>query len=709
MKRFIIMVCAVLLLAGGTWYASLYFGLYIDLNPDTPVTVLFRTQGTEIQRQAGAGAWESMRIRGVDVSSNLPGDPPMDFAPEEEDYLRWFEQIGAMGANTIRTYTLMDDDFYSAFYTYNMTHDDPLYLLQGLQVSDAANYGAEDVYDSDFFGLLLKNGRAVVDVIHGNRIVSPGDTSGTGFYRWDVSEWVVGYLVGSEWDSGNIAYTNNSTTYPSSYAGTYFTTGPDASRFEAAIAQVMDQITGYETAKYKTQRLIGFVNDANNDPFEYSYLYSTRFFKYNQIDAENILPTQELQSGYYAAYRLSYINPEFVQYLSDQQKAELSGILDALDTSDIYHGYLNLLGQYHTMPVIAAGYGFSTSRAALYEGQDPLTEQQQGESLIRVWQDATKAGWAGVFISTWQDVWNRRTWNTGYATLDSVMPVWQDAQSDGQGYGLMEFYLGEQTRSCYVDGDTSEWTQADIVLENEQGSLSMQYDEKYLYFYVQADAFDPGQDILYIPIDTLSSLGSTYCENYGVSFDRACDFVICIDGRDNSRVLVQERYEILWAMHAYELGRADAYDEVRSASSPVFRPINLMVQRQDPVPIGEWYPAVTYETGKLWYGNANPAAADFDSLADFMFTEKGVEIRIPWQMLNFGDPAERKIHDDYYENFGVEYTQIDEMYVGFSTAAAAGTRIRTALFSLEGWGTDVTYHERLKESYYMLQNLWTAA
>src|SRR5699024_4843841 len=162
-------------------------------------------------------------------------------------------------------------------------------------------------------------------------------------------------------------YTNNSTTYPSSYAGTYFTTGPDASRFEAAIAQVMDQITGYETAKYKTQRLIGFVNDANNDPFEYSYLYSTRFFKYNQIDAENILPTQELQSGYYAAYRLSYINPEFVQYLSDQQKAELSGILDTLDTSDIYHGYLNLLGQYHTMPVIAAGYGFSTSRAALYE------------------------------------------------------------------------------------------------------------------------------------------------------------------------------------------------------------------------------------------------------------------------------------------------------------------------------------------------------
>lgn len=709
MKRFIILACAVLLLAGGTWYAALYLGLYIDLHPNDPVTVCFRTEGKELLRQTDAGTWESMQLRGVDVSSNLPGDPPMDFAPEEEDYLRWFEQIGAMGANAIRAYTLMDDDFYSAFHTYNTTHDTPLYLLQGLQVSDAANYGAEDVYDSDFFGLLLKNGRAVVDVIHGKRIVSPGDTSGTGLYHWDVSEWVLGYLVGSEWDSGNIAYTNSSTTYPASYEGTYFSTGPDASRFEAALAQVMDQITGYETAKYKTQRLIGFVNDANNDPFAYNDLYSTRFAKYNQIDAENIRPTQALQSGYYAAYRLSYINPDFVQYLSEQQTAELAGMLDGLDTSDIYHGYLNLLGAYHTMPVIAAGYGFSTSRAALYEGQEPLTEQQQGESLIRVCQDATDAGWAGVFISTWQDVWDRRTWNTGYATLDSVMPVWQDVQSDGQGYGLMEFYLGEEARVCYVDGDASEWTQEDVVLETGQGSLSMQYDEKYLYFYVQADAFDPEQDALYIPIDTLPALGSTWCENYGISFDRPCDFVICIDGRGNSRVVVQERYEILWAMHAYETDREDAYDEIRSASSPVFRTIDLMVQRRDPVPIGAWYPAVTYETGKLRYGNANPAAADFDSLADFMFTENGVEIRIPWQMLNFGDPAERQIHDDYYKNYGVEYIQIDEMYVGFSTADAADARIRTAPFALEGWDAEESSHERLKRAYYMLQEYWTAS
>ena len=30
-----------------------------------------------------------------------------------------------------------------------------------------------------------------------------------------------------------------------------------------------------------------------------------------------------------------------------------------------------------------------------------------------------------------------------------------------------------------------------------------------------------------------------------------------------------------------------------------------------------------------------------------------------------------------------------------------------ASLELEGWGKDVTYHERLKRSYYILQEYWT--
>ena len=37
--------------------------------------------------------------------------------------------------------------------------------------------------------------------------------------------------------------------------------------------------------------------------------------------------------------------------------------------------------------------------------------------------------------------------------------------------------------------------------------------------------------------------GSSYCENNGLLFDRAADFLLTINGKDNSRLQVQERYE----------------------------------------------------------------------------------------------------------------------------------------------------------------------
>ena len=82
-----------------------------------------------------------------------------------------------------------------------------------------------------------------------------------------------------------------------------------------------------------------------------------------------------------------------------------------------------------------------------------------------------------------------------------------------------------------------------------------------------------------------------------------------------------------------------------------------------------------------------------------------MEIRIPWQLLNFADPSEMMIHDDYYEHYGVEYIQIDEMYVGFARGRGR-YRIPMAAFPLEGWGNHPSYHERLKKSYYILQDYW---
>lgn len=705
MKRFIILSSVLILLVGGAFLLADRKGIYVNLGPTEEITAVFRTEGQEILYQGENGTWEPFVIRGVDLSASIPGHSSSDYAPDYEDYSRWLDQIGQMGANTIRVFTIMDADFYEALYDYNTDNPQPLYLLQGLSVPDDANYGAGDAYHSEFAGLLLENGCTAVDVIHGNRTIDLGNHTGTGTYRRDVSPWTLGYLLGHEWDSGIIAYTNNSTQGSLSYQGAYFTTSPEASRFEVLMAQLMDQITAYESDKYRQQRLISFANSVWDDPFAYTYIYNARYLTYNQVDMEHILPTEELLSGIFASYRLQLNCPDFQNYLTNEQRAELGSLLDGLDGTDLYNSYLKLLSRYHTVPVAAVGFGFSSARGAILEGSEPMTEEEQGQALVDLWRDMRHADWAGGFVSTWQDTWERNSWNTVSSTYGYGVDPWQDVQTDGQCYGLMSFLWGEEGSVCQVDGDAGEWAGETPVWEQNGLGLFMRYDDKYLYFY--AEGFDPDTQVLYLPLDTTPKSGSTYAEGYDLSFQQACDFLVIIDSRDNSRVEVQEYYEVLWAVYSYETARVNAYaqDERRDRDSPVFRPVRMLVQSAEPRIQSTWSAEPTYETGKLRYGNANPDAADFDSLADFCFTENGVEIRIPWQLLNFSNPSEMMIHDDYYECYGVESFPIDEMYVGAMLAGDDG-RLRMSAFHLEGWGETFTYHERLKESYYILQDYW---
>ena len=74
-------------------------------------------------------------------------------------------------------------------------------------------------------------------------------------------------------------------------------------------------------------------------------------------------------------------------------------------------------------------------------------------------------------------------------------------------------------------------------------------------------------------------------------------------------------------------------------------------------------------------------------------------------MLNFSDPSKMEILDDYYSgNYGIKYINIDKMNVGIMQES--DSRCSLSEYKLKGWGNKVTYHERLKSSYYILKNLW---
>ena len=745
MKKFIAIACAVVLAIFAVYYAYYHMGMYIDTDPDAPVTTFMKTDSDTIYMERD-GEYEPFEIRGVNMGVGIPGEWATDYAIDKETYLRWFAEIQALGANTVRVYTILQDDFYNAFYEYNTQREaageEPLWLIHGVWVNDYVQNSHRDAYDDDFLQTLLEDSRTVVDIVHGEKILSLGRGLGSGSYRHDVSPWLIAYILGVEWEDVTVAYTNE--TYPerNQYAGTYMYTTADASPFEAMLAQVGDNIIEYESTRYKQQRLIAFSNWPTTDPFLYPAEITNFFMKCGQVDVEHIKTTEAFLSGQFASYHVYSYYPDYLNYVLNPVELELSDssgseenlgfslvegssgvpieeVLTGNETEDYYdqdgrvntyYAYLKMLNEYHTIPVVISEYGVSTGRGMAQRdtntgrNQGHMTEQEQGQAIIDCYEDIMAAGSAGSCVFTWQDEWFKRTWNTmANVDLDNT-PYWSDYQTNEQYFGLLTFDPGEEVSVCYVDGDASEWTAEDVVLETEQGSLSMKYDEKFLYFY--AEGFDPEAGPIYIPIDTTPKTGSTYCENYDLTFARPCDFVIRIDGTENSRVVVQKRYEVLRAMFMHETEDEDAYLDVPDPDTPEFQYIDLMLQTATPLITGQWEAsAEVYETGALRYGNANPTSDDFDSLADYMFTDNGVEIRIPWQLLNFSNPSEMMIHDDYYEHYGVENLPIEEMFVGLALGETE-EEIPLASFPLEGWGKHVTYHERLKESYYILQDYW---
>ena len=746
MKKFILAVLAAVLVFWGLHTAYYRFGLYLDLHPDAPATAFMTTDADTIYMERD-GKQIPFEIRGVNLGVGIPGKWATDYAIDGETYLRWFGQIQALGANTIRVYTILHDDFYNALFDYNTQREaageEPLWLIHGVWVNDYIQNSHRDAYDNDFYQVLIDDCRTVVDILHGRKDLSLGQGLGSGSYRRDVSQWVIGYIIGVEWEDVTVVYTDRKYPERANYQGTYLRTTQDASPFEAMLCQVGDEMIAYETKRYKQQRLVAFSNWPTTDPFDYPEDIARFFMKCAKVDAEHIQPTDAFLSGYFASYHVYPYYPDYLNYsylatditqddsldrhsylVYDLVEMEnpildylpggtLANYQDERGQVNTYYTYLKALTNYHTVPVVISEYGVSTGRGMAQRdyntgrNQGHMSEQEQGQALIDCYEDIMAAGCAGSCVFTWQDEWFKRTWNTMHAVDLLNTPYWSDYQTNEQYFGLLTFDPGEEESVCYVDGDVSEWTEEDLLFTRGALSLSMKYDEKFLYFYV--DGFQPGQDTLFLPIDITPKTGSTYCQNYGLSFERACDFLLVLDGRENSRLLVQERYEVLRAMFLHETEDRDPYLEPVDADTPVFKPIHLMLQTATPLLTGDWEAtAETYETGLLTYGNANPEDGDFNSLADFCFTGSGAEIRIPWQLLNFSNPSEMMIHDDYYQHYGVESISIDTLYVGAAVEGETEYRIPLSPFALAGWGKSVTYHERLKESYYILQDYWSS-
>ena len=68
------------------------------------------------------------------------------------------------------------------------------------------------------------------------------------------------------------------------------------------------------------------------------------------------------------------------------------------------------------------------------------------------------------------------------------------------------------------------------------------------------------------------------------------------------------------------------------------------------------------------------------------------------------DPSTKQIKDDFYKEFKTKPLQINEINVGCTIKENGSTikRLKSESYDLDGWIMP-KYHERLKQSYYILK------
>lgn len=716
MKKFLIACMVVILTAALGISISNYKGLSLGWLSRKPVTTFTGVEGKTILLDTGNGM-EPFEIRGVNMGAGIPGHFATDYAIDKETYLRWFAQIKELGANCVRVYTILQDDFYDAVWEYNKDNPEPLYIIHGLWVNDYIHNSHRDAFDPDYMGAMLEDSRTLVDIIHGNEKFFLSEDLGSGTYNRDISPWVIGYILGVEWEDTIVEYTNHMQEERGSYQGKYLYTSPEATPFEAVLAQVGDRLISYESGRYKTQRLLAFSNWPTTDPLNWDPLIVYYFRKFAKVDVEHIKSTEDFISGQFASYHVYPYYPDYYGFMDimDIEVPDKSAFVED-GVYNSYRAYLAALNEHHTMPVVIAEYGVPSSRGCAQRdrntgrSQGGMSEQEQGEALITCYQDIMAAGCSGSLVFTWQDEWFKRTWNTMAYTDLTKTPFWSDYQTNEQYFGILSFDPGEERSVCYVDGDVEEWTEQDVVMRDGDLSLSCKYDEKYLYFYIHQEGYQAGEEVLYLPVDTTPKSGSHTMRGTEGAFERAADFVLILDGKENSRILVQKRYEALRAIYSHLVYLEDAYLNEPERDTDEFVEIRLILQTpEDPhgeLSISKHDSADTIDTGKLTHGNGNPDSAEFNSLSDFYINGNDIEIRLPWSLLNFLNPSEMIIHDDYYEHYGIEGLKIREIYAGAGHMGKAGKEIPMEAISLKGWGRTPTSHERLKRSYYILRDYW---
>ncbi|OPH53506.1 family 2 glycosyl transferase [Paenibacillus ferrarius] len=656
--------------------------------------------------------WNKMFIKGVNLGAGKPGAFPGEVAITYDEYMRWFTYISQMNANTIRVYTTQRPQFYNALSDFNHKMEkegkQPIYVIHGVWVNENDIMTIDDAFGNNdkILNDVIASGKEIVDIIHGNAYLPVKKGYADGTYTTDVSKYVIGWILGIEWDPSFVVGTNENNPNRSGYEGKFlYTSG--ASPFEAFLAQMGDQIVEHEMTNYHMQRPVAFSNWVTTDPLKHpNEPYKNEDLV--EVNVEHVKSHDTYKAGMFVSYHVYPYYPDSFSFQKDYIQFKGPD-----GKPDPYLAYLEDIKKVHSMPIVVSEFGIPASRGKAHENritgfnQGFIDEKTQGDMLVHMINDINTANLAGGIVFSWQDEWFKRTWNNNDLDMPDSRPYWSNPQTNEQHFGLLAFDPGSTKNISYVDGKVDDWTNDSPLVINDDTKLYVKSDEAYVYIRVDSENYDFNKDTLLLPIDIIPGQGNTRISKYDTTFSKEADFVLKIHGPDDSHLLVDAYYDNYYFRYAFQTDLIEKNEMFHKKNSGLFNPIRLALNKKVVIPPENTViPFTGYETGMLRYGIANPDSPSYNSLNDFYYENGHLEIRIPWQLLNVMDPSKKFVINDMYANGKISPLKVNGFQIGIEKLENGTTKGSQDLamkeYNWKEWDIP-TFHERLKPSYYILQ------
>jgi len=684
------------------------------LRPLAP-DVAARTAGDGFEIPTTSG-WRPFYVKGINLGVALPGRFPSDFPTDDSTYGRWLELIAGARANAVRVYTILPPAFYRSLKAWNDAHPDrALWLLHGVWTELPPG----DDYDAVTWKAAFRaEMRRVVDLVHGHGLIAARPGHAFGRYDGDVSDHVLGFIIGREWEPFSIRAYNARRRDRTAFAGRLLVLDRGTPA-DVWMAEQCDYLLTYEWDTYHAQRPIAYTNWPTLDPLShpteptleeeqrlrrrYGFPPNPRLKEYDNdresLDAMLVRATPANLAGYFASYHAYPYYPDFIDLDSAYGAASTEG-------RSRYFGYLRALKQHHEgRPLLIAEYGVPSSRGVSHLQTDGLShgghdERAMAEIDARLTREVRAAGAAGGVLFAWLDEWFKHTW----VTIDLEVPaersrLWHNVEDAEQHYGLMGEYAGPSASATpEPGGDPAVWRALPVLARSDSLVLRVGADPSYLYVVLTGGpGFDSARYLVGI---------DTYRRKRG-------QFALVLNDTNDAQLMVAPWYNPFLGprpgMGPTGLDRfyneAAGVDKVQSDGE--FDSLFVATNRWRIARNGRTYPARGVNRGRLRHGRSSES-----SLADWYVDRAAglVEVRIAWGLLNVTDPSSRRVMVRYRRNGTFETAVTDgfRFQVTALDRSSGGVLARLGAEQTYAWPTwEVpTWHERLKPAYDAMRDVW---